>query len=782
MAGFLTGSKVENIVSWREDLKSRNKAFKSLDEYQKKLRGIQSQMSSLGNIKIKVQGLEQLKKIQKLSSSGSGTTVNKNRGTVKSGLMGPTKGMYEKSQKEELGNWLRRAAEQEKAANASAAAEKAIARKADLVSIKSAKQEEKKLNLWLSNALKADNAKLSADRKAELASIKAAKQEERSINSRIANTLKADNAKIAAERKTANAAAISAARELVKQNQRLSMIQKFALTKNMYDMNALERESIILGLTKIRNTQKLGVAIAQQKAQLASQVSTRKAILREQNKLNFAQERGLGSLKQMAGAYFSVFTLMHGIGAVAKTGMDFEKMNLAMASVSGSTKEAKENIAFVRAETLRLGGDVMQNTKAFTKLLANKGEMSLDDVKLIYTGVAELSAARGLSADEVNRSINALNQMAGKTKVQAEELRQQLAEALPGSVQMFAKAAKDAGLTVNGTVSELEDLMRNGKALAKDILPKAALQMKKAANTNDALTNSLEILTKVVDRARSGLYYFQDDLYESGFRSGLKYLLQGFNNLMKSSKLLGKLLGGFFRGAVTSLVAPFRLVYALMLDITNLLPTKWKNASMVAAEGFGVLAGSVLAVVGGLWALKKAWGAVKNIKNIGKMFKTATDVVKGGGLADVASGGMGTRVFVTNMPKGGFGGGTTPIGKVGKGFLSRTLAFLPYILLIYEHFKTQSENDKRINKAMGLPEDFGSFSAIFKEGGQPFPSLAQSQKSMFNPYQNQLQGKGSYSYTTQGPQKVIVDIVTDSDHIKGVVRKEVNSTYQSVYN
>jgi tape measure domain-containing protein len=71
--------------------------------------------------------------------------------------------------------------------------------------------------------------------------------------------------------------------------------------------------------------------------------------------------------------------------------------------------------------------------------------------------------------------MTAFTQMASKGRVQAEELRGQLGDRLPGAEQMFADA-----LGVN--TQQLDKLMKNGKLLSKDVLPRVSAQMKKMAD------------------------------------------------------------------------------------------------------------------------------------------------------------------------------------------------------------------------------------------------------------------------------------------------------------
>jgi hypothetical protein len=109
-----------------------------------------------------------------------------------------------------------------------------------------------------------------------------------------------------------------------------------------------------------------------------------------------------------------VFTAIQGVAAVARTGMGIQRVKSSMLAVSDNSADAKENIAFVRAETLRLGGDLVQNSKALSQLLANRGGITKEDTKALFTGIAELSTARGLTTDEVAGAVKAIGQMMGK--------------------------------------------------------------------------------------------------------------------------------------------------------------------------------------------------------------------------------------------------------------------------------------------------------------------------------------------------------------------------------
>jgi len=270
--------------------------------------------------------------------------------------------------------------------------------------VKRQAEEQKRLDDWLSNSnkqsikeeenLRKQNA---AKRKARIQSIRSLKKEEQ-------------------------AQAVKDMRMENKEAARLSKIYAFELSPLVQDLNEERRDTILLELRQIKNAHKLKDVMNEYNSTLRRESALHKENLRLQNKQNFAQERAVGSLKQMAGAAFSIYTAMQGISAIARTGMGMQKINAAMISVSGSTAEAKENISFIRKETLRLGGDLVENTRAFSQLLANRGEISRRDTKELFTGLTELATARGLTADETAGGVKALGQMMGKTRVMAKTL------------------------------------------------------------------------------------------------------------------------------------------------------------------------------------------------------------------------------------------------------------------------------------------------------------------------------------------------------------------------
>src|SRR5690606_8668116 len=111
----------------------------------------------------------------------------------------------------------------------------------------------------------------------------------------------------------------------------------------------------------------------------------------------------------------------------------------------------------------------------------------------VFESISKASAVMGLSADQSAGALLALQQMVSKGTVQAEELRGQLGERLPGAFQIAARA-------MGVTTAELGKMLEQGQVIADDFVPKFARQLEqelggaaeKAATRLDAAVNRFD--------------------------------------------------------------------------------------------------------------------------------------------------------------------------------------------------------------------------------------------------------------------------------------------------
>ena len=191
----------------------------------------------------------------------------------------------------------------------------------------------------------------------------------------------------------------------------------------------------------------------------------------ESIKKNFDDMKG--QMTQFAVGYLSFQGLMN-LGSRIKTDViAFDSYNNAIDAVSQKTGDLAVNQNFVIGLSERLGTQLLATGNSFKSFFAAYTESGggAQQARDIYEAAAESAAVLKLSQDQANGVMLTFSQIASKGKVQAEELRGQIGERLPGA---FGIAARAMGVTT----SELDKMMRDGKLLSNEFLPKFAKELK----------------------------------------------------------------------------------------------------------------------------------------------------------------------------------------------------------------------------------------------------------------------------------------------------------------
>jgi tape measure domain-containing protein len=142
---------------------------------------------------------------------------------------------------------------------------------------------------------------------------------------------------------------------------------------------------------------------------------------------------------------------------------------------------------------LKLHTDLLDEVEPMiASIMAARGDMSMEDTKEAFLGVSEMSTLLGLSSVESSRAVNALMQMMSKGVVTSEELKLQMGEVMPNAMKIMAESAKDAGLSVSGTMEEMFKLQEQGKLVSSKVLPHFAKNMRLTAAANGGLGWSIQ--------------------------------------------------------------------------------------------------------------------------------------------------------------------------------------------------------------------------------------------------------------------------------------------------
>lgn len=191
---------------------------------------------------------------------------------------------------------------------------------------------------------------------------------------------------------------------------------------------------------------------------------------------NRTGERSIGFMRNLMGAFGVVggVTLFATIASdIFKTTKELQSLDNALKQVSGSQEQFARSQEFLRGVADDFGIEINGLTTQFTQFYVSaKDKLSANEIEGIFRSIAKAGAVMGLSVDTQNRAFTALNQMMSKGVVSAEELRGQLGEALPGAFGIMAKA-------MNTNEVGLAKLMKDGKLLANEVLPKFAEELEK---------------------------------------------------------------------------------------------------------------------------------------------------------------------------------------------------------------------------------------------------------------------------------------------------------------
>ncbi|GAB7492106.1 hypothetical protein Bwad001_08300 [Bilophila wadsworthia] len=261
----------------------------------------------------------------------------------------------------------------------------------------------------------------------------------------------------------------------------LGSVSKFASTAK-FDKIASDLGAMGVKLnTSSLHAQKLARAMQQVERERAFQQLAADANLSTLQLAKFRAELGdtRGALATLSsGLGLSKAAMLAFAAAVAFGGqacleaaLQADRLSKAYTTITGSSSAAQQQLSYLYDVSNRLGLQFQSTAEsAKTFFAAGKGSSLEKDMNGIFEAVASAGAALALSQDDMQGAFLALGQMISKGKVQAEELRGQLGERLPGAFQLAAKA-------MNMTTAELDKFMADGKLTAEDLLPKLAKVM-----------------------------------------------------------------------------------------------------------------------------------------------------------------------------------------------------------------------------------------------------------------------------------------------------------------
>ena len=219
------------------------------------------------------------------------------------------------------------------------------------------------------------------------------------------------------------------------------------------------------------------------------------------------------SVKSLALGYVSLQAATSALGASFDRALKLDSINASMTAIIGSSEGAAAQFQKLSEFANQYGLNLIAVADSYKNFSASalSANVSLEQTDYIFQSVAKAASVLKLSNDDLKGALNAMAQMISKGTVQAEELRGQLGERLPGAFNLAAKA-------MGVTTAELGKMLENGEVMAGDLLPKLALELNntfgdKIVGNVDNLQASLNRLdnsfTMAVQKGNIGVFFKQ---------------------------------------------------------------------------------------------------------------------------------------------------------------------------------------------------------------------------------------------------------------------------------
>ena len=365
-------------------------------------------------------------------------------------------------------------------------------------------------------------------------------------------------------------------------------------------------------------------------------------------------------------------------GVSIKAAADIQSLEASLTSVLAKfdtglpIQQAVANeIEHLKSVTTDLGVSFSASVKPYTRYLAASKD-SLETNRKVIKSFLGLSAGLGLTSEDVNRVIRALEQMQSKGKVMSEELKLQLGDAVPGAVGLFAEA-------MGVSEAELFKLMEQGKVSA-DVLSKVADTIDKKygaaidkgsktirANTN-RISNAFYMLRVNVGRGMDEVFKVNQRM--GSFANWLMKVANNFARLDEQGKKvilsIGLLIAGLgplllIIGTLAKLlgivILGFRILTKPLFLIIGLFPKMiagFRALTLIMAAnplGAFITASSLIVIywkeIVGLF--QKAFDWLSKISLSGVWSKFKDFVGFGDDQIDIASGAKASMANTTNM-------------------------------------------------------------------------------------------------------------------------------------
>ena len=151
----------------------------------------------------------------------------------------------------------------------------------------------------------------------------------------------------------------------------------------------------------------------------------------------------------------------------------------------------------------------------------------------------------------------------------SEELKGQLAEGIPGAVDVFVKALQKTQNNVNLTTKDLFKMMEEGKLMSKDILPAVADEFKALARNGGALDKAVNSNRASFQRLKTAMQASMGEFFDGGFGSALTTAFDTISAALNNNADTFKFWGGIAGNVIDGATDAFAYLYDTIVFVAS---------------------------------------------------------------------------------------------------------------------------------------------------------------------------------------------------------------------
>lgn len=295
--------------------------------------------------------------------------------------------------------------------------------------------------------------------------------------------------------------------------------------------------------------------------------------------------------------------------AITDMVVELQKAKNVMATAVG-TGSIGEYFTYAAKQANYFGQSIFDATAGFAQLAAaaNGTRLTMEEVKKIYEGIIVTGSALSMNQQDLESTFRVFVQVLSKGKVSAEELRQQLAERVPGAFALAAKA-------IGKTQQELDQMLQSGQLYSEDFIVKFAETLKNQFQKGaDVARTQIPALLRQIKNA---WLLNITELESKGVFEPFRQELIKIVDFIQSPKFT-RAMAEWLETVEETVVQILRALQKMLPDLTNIMSTIVQGLGVIIQVG-SVVAKSVMDVLRPLITGIAEW--VSGIKSAIDIFK-----------------------------------------------------------------------------------------------------------------------------------------------------------------